>query len=232
MTRSRDWFVRALLAGLCLALPAAAAAPPGLTDDESGLERAPLDVTSHVMPSPEAAGKPAAAAPTAPAPIVSANPLWVVPLSTLSATRERPLFSPSRRPPAPVAAIVPVAPVRAAPPPAAPPPEHPNLTLVGTVAGESEAVAVFIDQASRATVRLRAGEGHMGWVLQSVERRSARLQKDDLTETLELPRPAVLQGLPSAPVVSTLPAPPAPPPPAGGQPSQQREGCMPEPIGC
>src|SRR5258708_33146709 len=30
------------------------------------------------------------------------NPLWAVPLDALSMTRERPLFSPSRRPPPPV----------------------------------------------------------------------------------------------------------------------------------
>ena len=41
------------------------------------------------------------APPTAPAPerALSANPLWAIPLTQLSATRERPIFSPSRRPP-------------------------------------------------------------------------------------------------------------------------------------
>src|SRR4051794_9583272 len=46
-------------------------------------------------------------APTAPGPAganePSGNPLWAIPLKSLSFTRERPLFTPSRRPPAPVA---------------------------------------------------------------------------------------------------------------------------------
>ncbi len=39
------------------------------------------------------------APPAAPAPTPSANPLWGIPLSRLSGTRDRPIFSPSRRPP-------------------------------------------------------------------------------------------------------------------------------------
>jgi general secretion pathway protein N len=168
------------------------------------------------------------------APTVAANPLWAIPLSALTATRARPLFTPSRRPPAPVVASVPVAAPRPlpAPPPAVP--QHPNLTLVGTVAGENEGVAVFIDTATRDTVRLRTGEGHSGWILQSVERRSATLQKGDQTEKLALPRPNEQEK--SAPVVSTLPPPPSPPPPPSGASAPakapQSGGCMPEPVGC
>ena len=53
----------------------------------------------------------------------AANPLWAIPLDSLTATRERPLFSVSRRPPpAPVAAAAPI--VEAPPPP--PPPSEPR----------------------------------------------------------------------------------------------------------
>src|SRR5262245_1587560 len=66
-----------------------------------------------------------------------ANPLWAVTLTSLSVTRERPIFSPSRRPPQPPAIA---APPPAKPPPPPPPakaaePERPSLTLVGTIAG-------------------------------------------------------------------------------------------------
>jgi hypothetical protein len=37
--------------------------------------------------------------------IPSGNPLWAIPLKELSATRERPIFSPSRRAPAPADAL-------------------------------------------------------------------------------------------------------------------------------
>jgi hypothetical protein len=111
-------------------------------------------------------------------------------------------------------------------------PQHPNLTLVGTVAGENEGVAVFIDTATRDTVRLRTGEGHSGWILQSIERRAATLQKGGQTETLAMPKPTDAQA--PAPVISTLP--PPPPPTQSGVPApkdaSQHEGCMPEPIGC
>jgi general secretion pathway protein N len=243
MSRNGNRVARALLGGLLLALPAMAVTPPSFNNDadENALELRPLDTARPALAEPRAPSKPAAAAVATPkqAPMVSANPLWEVPLSTLSATRDRPLFSPTRRPPEPPAANVPVVAVRAAPPPPPPAPEHPNLTLVGTVAAERGAVAVFIDQGTRATVRLHTGEGHMGWVLQSVERSVATLQKGDRTETLELPRPRV-DGSPAPPVTSAIPAvlpaalppPPAPPAAARGPAPAQVEGCMPEPIGC
>jgi hypothetical protein len=115
-------------------------------------------------------------------------------------------------------------------------PQHPNLTLVGTVAGENEGVAVFIDMTTRDTVRLRTGEGHSGWILQSIERRTATLQKGDRTETLALPKPTDTPAM--APVITALPPPPPPPPPQAGASAPaagtppQAQGCMPEPIGC
>src|SRR5215212_880442 len=46
------------------------------------------------------------------------NPLWGIPLKSLSLTRERPLFTPSRRPPAPAVANVEAARPVVAPAPA------------------------------------------------------------------------------------------------------------------
>jgi hypothetical protein len=220
-------FGHVLFIALCLSAPAFAYTSPGVDDAANpGIDNPGADITRHAMPPPDVTAKPTEA------PTVAANPLWAIPLSALMATRTRPLFTPSRRPPAPVVASVPVA---APQPPSPPPPavpQHPNLTLVGTVAGENEGIAVFIDTATRDTVRLRTGEGHSGWILQSIERRAATLQMGGQTETLAMPKPTDAQA--PAPVVSTLP-PPAPPPQSGApapKNAPQHQGCMPEPIGC
>jgi general secretion pathway protein N len=225
----RERFSHVLLIALCLTAPAFAYTASGVDDAANpGIDNPGLDVTRHVMPPPDVTAKPTET------PTVAANPLWAIPLSALTATRARPLFTPSRRAPAPIVASGPV--VAPRPPQSSPPPvpQHPNLTLVGTVAGESEGIAVFVDPTTRDTVRLRTGEGHSGWVLQSVERSAAKLQKGGQTETLTMPKPTDAQA--PTPAVSTLPPPPppplsnaSPPPPADGA---QRQGCMPEPIGC
>jgi hypothetical protein len=224
----RERVSHVLLIALCLSAPAFAYTASGVDDATNpGADNPGLDVTRHAMPPPDVTAKPADA------PTVVANPLWAIPLSALTATRARPLFTPSRRAPAPVVASVPVAAPRAPPPPPAVP-QHPNLTLVGTVAGENEGIAVFVDPTTRDTVRLRTGEGHSGWILQSVERRAATLQKGEQTETLALPKSTAAQA--SAPVISTLPPPPSPPPPQSGASAPaaapQSQGCMPEPVGC
>jgi general secretion pathway protein N len=121
----------------------------------------------------------------------SGNPLWAVPLSTLSVTRERPIFSPSRRPPPPPVVVPPVVVARPPPPPPPKPvvPERPALVLVGTVANEGEGIGVFLDQATMNIIRLRTGEGHAGWILLSVKAREATLQNPRNTVTLALPAP-------------------------------------------
>jgi hypothetical protein len=227
----RERFIHVFLIALCLCAPAFAYTASGVDDATNpGADNPGLDVTRHAMPPPDVTAKPAET------PTVAANPLWAIPLSALTATRTRPLFTPSRRPPAPIVASVPVAAPRPPPPPPAVP-QHPNLTLVGTVAGENEGVAVFIDTTTRDTVRLRTGEGHSGWILQSIERRTATLQRGDQTETLAMPKPTDTPATAPAPVITALPPPPPPPPQAGasapvsGTPPP-RQGCMPEPIGC
>lgn len=120
---------------------------------------------------------------------LSGNPLWSIPLSVLSATQERPIFSVSRRPP-PLAVIGP----RIEPPPNVPvvekPAERPSLALIGAVVGDGDAIAVFLDQ-NKGIVRLRQGEAHAGWVLSSILRREVTLKKADQTEILVLPRPSI-----------------------------------------
>jgi general secretion pathway protein N len=133
------------------------------------------------------------------------NPLWAVPLSSLSATLERPIFSPSRRPPAPAVVAAPRAPIVAPPPPKPVEPDHPLLTLVGTVAGETEGIGIFLEQATNGIIRLRTGENHTGWILRSVQGREASFDKDHRTATLVLPPPGAPQsGQPSVPIIAEI----------------------------
>jgi hypothetical protein len=115
------------------------------------------------------------------------NPMWGIPLELLRATRQRPLFSPSRRPPAAVS-NAPVQAVKAVTAAATP---EPTLSLVGTVVGGSEGYAVFINTTTHDVVRLKTGEGENGWFLRSVRKREAVLEKNDRVEVIALPPPDV-----------------------------------------
>jgi general secretion pathway protein N len=132
----------------------------------------------------------------------SGNPLWSVPLSVLSATQERPVFSASRRPPQRAVVAPPVDQVSATPPKVAEP-ERPPLTLIGAVVGDSDAIAVFLDRTNQKIVRLRQGETHAGWVLSAIQRREVTLTKADRSEVLGLQRqevPAGIAGVPALPL--------------------------------
>jgi len=133
------------------------------------------------------------AAPTTPIPSVTdlplrGNPLWGISLESLHATRERPLFSPSRRPPMPAAIAPTLAPIKAASAPVEP--EQPQLNLLGVVTGTADGYAVFLSTTTHDIVRLKTGEGHDGWILQSVSGREVVLEKDHRTAVVSLPQPA------------------------------------------
>ena len=173
-----------LAAALLIGIEARGANPPGAMDlPPSNVMPAPVDMSPGAAPRIDRSDP-------------SGNPLWAIPLSALTATRERPLFLPSRRAPAPAIANTPVA---VAPPTAAPPsaePEQPSLILVGAIASETEGYAVFLDQATNSVIRLKTGQDHSGWVLRSVKGREAVLQKDRQTTTLVLPAPGGALGAP------------------------------------
>lgn len=118
------------------------------------------------------------------------NPLWAIPLKELSATRERPIFSPSRRPPAPAVAATPHVP----PPARAPVAQRPQLSLVGTIAGDTQGFGIFLESSNNKVVRLKTGEAHQGWKLLEVRPRDIVLQKGDQTVTLSLPPLAATPG--------------------------------------
>ena len=118
-------------------------------------------------------------------PLFDANPLWAIPLESLRMTRERPLFSVSRRPAPPLAAA---APKVNAPTPAEPAaPEQPQITLVGVVHGADVDIGVFIDETDKSLIRLRVGQAIRGWTVHDVDLRSTTLEKADQQAKLELP---------------------------------------------
>jgi hypothetical protein len=146
------------------------------------------------------------AAPNAPAERpLSANPLWAMPLKQFSDTRERPIFSPSRRPPPPPPSAVTVAKVVV---PRPKEPEKPQLSLVGTISSDEDKFGIFVDQATKNVLRLRVGEDFQGWQLQSVQGRETTFQKNELTFVVALPQPGLGQPVvaqPSAAVRSEAP---------------------------
>lgn len=149
-----------------------------------------MAATSVAEPSQEGSAKPTGAA-AAPATshasdLVPSNPLWALPLTKLTATRERPLFSPSRRPPPPVEVA------KAAPPPPPPPPPEPEklqLSLVGTVVNaDGEGFGLFLNPAGPiAPLRLKTGDAYKGWVLRAVRQREVEFNKEQQVSVLKLP---------------------------------------------
>jgi len=227
--------VRRIVCTIALAvaatLVAATAASEALAQSRRDMTQAALDTNNleggFNASSPELAPNAAAPITIEPAPEVvrpqvppragarepRGNPLWAIPLKSLTATRERPIFLPSRRAFAPAIAGPPPPPP---PPGPAPPkePDRPRLALVGAVVGEAEGIAVFLDQTNQAIVRLRTGENHSGWILRSVKGREATLQKDRETVLLALPAPTdptVMPGIPGMPGLPPLPTQPGGP---------------------
>ncbi len=144
-------------------------------------------------------GSPAAEAPA------TGNPLWAIPVSKLSATRDRPLFSSSRRPPTPTVAAAPTPTPPAVVKPVAP--ESPPFTLVGTIIGENSRIAILLDENSKTSTGVREGDSASGWILRSVETRSAILEGSGRTVTLDLPEPTAQDDADAPPRVAEAPSP-------------------------
>jgi len=167
------------------------AQPTDMSDIDAGTPR--RTDAPFASPPPASAPAPVAVKPrdapvATPERTPSVNPLWAIPLATLSTTRERPIFSSSRRPPPP--AVVPAPEVKAPPPPPkSPPAERPQLSLVGTVAGSDQSFGIFLDLAARTALRLKVGEDFQGWKLRSVQGREATFERDQQTTILSLPQP-------------------------------------------
>ena len=145
----------------------------------------PTTTVVEVTIPPSTPGAPAAERP------LSANPLWGTSVKQFSVTRERPIFLPSRRPPAPPPSAITVAKVAAPPKPKEP--EQPQLSLVGTISGDDAKFGIFIDQATNAVVRLKLGEDFQGWQLRSVQGRGVAFEKNQQSFVVSLPQPGFSQ---------------------------------------
>ena len=132
-----------------------------------------------------APGAPAAERP------LGANPLWAMPVKQFTVTRDRPIFLPSRRPPAAPVSTATVARVIAPPKPKEP--EQPQLSLVGTISGDGDKFGIFVDQATKAVLRLKEGEDFQGWQLRSIQNREASFQLNQRTFVVGLPQPGLSQ---------------------------------------
>ena len=96
-----------------------------------------------------------------------ANPLSAQPFEALFATRERPLFVPTRRPPAPP----PVKVVQRSEIPAAPP-AAPNVVLLGIIdENDGERARALVRLGAGKPLRLRVGEDVSGWKVARIEAR-------------------------------------------------------------
>lgn len=186
MVRWRKSIGLALLSGAAIAglpsdVPAATSSTLDIISNDRAGDNDSVDI-GRVTPI----ARPNRATETA-RPLASGNPLWSIPLSSLPATQERPIFSASRRPPQ-RAVAAPVQPVEAPPPPATEP-DRPALALIGAVVGDGDAIAIFLDRTNQKIVRLRQGETHSGWALSSVQGREVTLKKAERSETIALQRP-------------------------------------------
>ena len=107
-----------------------------------------------------------------------ANPLAAPSLDQLSATRERPLFTPSRRaaPPPPVASTAPIE--SAASPP--------RIALLGVIIAVEGPRAVINDMAINKIVRVRIGDDIEGWKVRQIEERLLVLWRDGRSQSFKL----------------------------------------------
>ncbi len=104
-----------------------------------------------------------------------AEPSFVMaPAESFSAILERPLFSPTRRPPAEGTVTIESA--------------EPELevTLVGIIISSEEQIAIIKPKGGSQFVRLSEGDSFQGWVLETIEPDRITFQRGDIEEHIEL----------------------------------------------
>jgi len=108
------------------------------------------------------------------------NPLAAHPLDEFAATRDRPLFTRGRRPPAAAIAV----PVAATPPP--PPPPPPKLALFGILVDAAGSSAVVRGAPSDKAIHVRVGDEIEGWKVARIGERQLVLSLDDQSVTFTM----------------------------------------------
>lgn len=133
---------------------------------------------SASLPRPRLSERPAEAVPP------ELNPLADV-LPALKAIRERPLFSPSRRPPRPAPAPVAQVVVPTAPPPT----PAPALRLIGIVQDPENAAGV-VKRSAGPTIVLRTGDPIDGWAVSEIGPEHLTLRLGEQVQTYRIFTPA------------------------------------------
>lgn len=132
---------------------------------------------------------------------------------------ERPLFSPTRRPPPPPK------------PPAPPPPPDPlaNVHIYGIFVGEEEGTGGMLLSMGGKVRRVTTADDVSGWKIKALKEREVTLARGEETRVLRLvqarpeaaPRPGTA-ALPPRPVAGTATAPAAPMSPANAERAERR----------
>lgn len=194
-----------LLLGVLVAWGIAGSPAPLMAQEADGLpvDSLPNDVLAEDVPPPlvlpplaPPVDVPPAAEPSAAAPSTSPNPLAGLDLENLKATRELPLFTPSRTAPVVEATIEPQ-PEPETPEPEAPvetPSEPPPLRLIGVVMTGSEQVAILSNEGTGEVQRLRPGETYEDWTLQIVDTRTVAFENGDQSHTFKMFEPGSQPG--------------------------------------
>lgn len=118
-------------------------------------------------------------------PMVSGNPIAVVLLDRLSETRNRPLFSPSRRPLVPPATLAIATPVARAPQ-ALPVQSPPGVALFGIVVGAQDARAFIAMGTMDQIIVVRPGDDVLGWRVSAITQRNLVLSHAEQSATFTL----------------------------------------------
>ncbi len=154
--RGSGWLTSTLLLGVCLALAAFVYVQ-----------------VQRMVPGPAPSGGGAAGTP--PLAALPAQPSYTMaPAEDFAAILERPLFSPTRRPPAQGVVAA-----------AAPEPEL-QVTLVGVIISSDEQIAIVRLKDAGRFARLSVGDSFQGWILDSIEPSRVTFRRGDVEEYIEL----------------------------------------------
>jgi hypothetical protein len=105
------------------------------------------------------------------------NPLADLDVEVLRAMVERPLFTPSRRPPPmPETVVVPQSSIPAPLAPASPPPSY---ILLGVIRDGDRAIALLRGREDGRNIRVEAGDVIGGWEISAVQQASVSLRRQD-----------------------------------------------------
>jgi hypothetical protein len=150
----------------------------------------------HLLQSPAETVHPPSTPASASQASVPATAMSQPPIDAYSVVLERPLFSPTRRPPEPLPPEPPLVPelAHSAAPEAPPPPLEPAFLLVGTVVDRSARIALVRSLNNGQVIQLREGQEVEGWTVLLVEAdraffRNSGVEREMLLDFTSAPSP-------------------------------------------